>query len=62
MIETVFGFKTLNRHNFTTYRSRTQIGPLGHNHLAINSTTSVAGKAGFTLASAATVTVQFMAK
>ena len=32
------------------------------NHLAINSTTAVAGKAGFTLASAATAVVEFMAK
>ena len=31
-------------------------------HLAINSTTSVAGKAGVTLASAATAVVEFMAK
>ena len=31
-------------------------------HLAINSTTAVAGKAGFTLASAATAVVEFMAK
>ena len=36
----------------------------GHklDHLAINSTTAVAGKAGFTLASAATATVEFVAK
>ena len=36
----------------------------GHklDHLAINSTTAVAGKAGFTLASAATAVVEFMAK
>ena len=35
----------------------------GHklDHLAINSTTAVAGKAGFTLASAATAVVEFMA-
>ena len=32
------------------------------NPLAINSTTAVAGKAGFTLASAATAVVEFMAK
>ena len=32
------------------------------NHLAINSTTAVAGKAGFTLASAATAAVGFMAE
>ena len=31
-------------------------------HLAINSTTAVAGKDGFTLASAATAVVEFMAK
>ena len=31
-------------------------------HFAINSTTAVAGKAGFTLASAATAVVEFMAK
>ena len=36
----------------------------GHklDHLAINSTTAVAGKDGFTLASAATAVVEFMAK
>ena len=32
------------------------------NHLAINSTTAVAGEAGFTLASAARAVVEFMAK
>ena len=31
-------------------------------HLAINSATAVAGKAGFTLASAATAVVEFIAK
>ena len=31
-------------------------------HLAINSTTAVVGKAGFALASAATAVVEFMAK
>ena len=33
-----------------------------YNHLAINSTTAVAGQAGFTLASAATAVVEFMVK
>ena len=32
------------------------------NHLAIKSSTAVAGKAGFTLASAATALVEFMSK
>ena len=39
----------------TTYRARIQSQPLGH-----NSTTAVAGKAGVTLASAATALVEFV--
>ena len=42
----------------------TEMTVSGYNldHLAINSTTAVAGQAGFTLASAATAVVEFMVK
>ena len=47
--------KVCKRLQFLYYRKWTQIGPLGHKFI----TTAVEGKAGFTLASAATAVVKY---